>query len=170
MEITWQGLVYILEVFWILTVLFFMREFIESKIYGIRYKRWQEIDTGRYGYVILDKGLTSCTINGMKKSICRANIKSGILYFVSDVAENLKVENATEKYQAYMNSEEFNTVYQNKLLTTLMLSLQNNYLLIILILAGASLALGLYNLYNADTETAKLNYIMWKVNQTYVGN
>jgi hypothetical protein len=91
------------------------------------------------------------------------------MYFVSDNVENLKVEDATDKYQFYCNSEEFDTVYKNKLLQTLMLSLQNNYLLIILLLVGLTILIGGYSLYEIEGQKSQLEFIVWRVNQTYVG-
>jgi hypothetical protein len=169
MAMTYMGIIYFLEFVIVAITLFSMREMISEKINGIRYKKWQEIDTGRRGYTILDKGLNSCSIHGMKKTVNRANIKSNIMYFVSDNVENLKVEDATDKYQFYCNSEEFDTVYKNKLLQTLMLSLQNNYLLIILLLVGLTILIGGYSLYEIEGQKSQLEFIVWRVNQTYVG-
>jgi len=167
MAFTVITVIYLLEFIIIGLVIYMARETITEKMYGIRYKRWQEIDTGRRGYVILDKALNSCSINGMKKSVNRANIKNGVLYFVSDVAENLKVEDARDKYQFYMNSEEFDTVYKNKLLNTLMLSLQNNYLFIILMAVFVTMVIAGYSLYEIEGQKAQLEYIAWRVNQSY---
>lgn len=168
MTVTWQSIAYLMEFMFIGAVLYAFRETIASKVYGIRYKRWQEIDTGRYGYTVLDKALNSCTIHGMKKSINRANINHGVLYFVSDVPENLKLEDAIDKYQCYMNSEEFDTVYKNKLLQTLMLSLQNNNILLILALVLIGIAISGYSLYTIEQMQPKIDYITWRVNQSVV--
>ena len=166
MALTFEGLVYIIEAIVILMALFCFREQISEKMYGVRYKKWQEIDTGRRGYVILDKALNSCTIDGMKKSVNRSNIKNGIMYFSSDVCENLKVEDAKDKYQFYMNSEEFDTVYKNKLLQTLMLSLQNNMVMIVLVVALLCMALTGYLLYEFESQKKTIEYIAWRVNVT----
>ena len=164
--VTWEQIAYMMEFMVIGVALYAFREQIAAKMYGIRYKRWQEIDTGRNGYVVLDKGLNSCTINGMKKSVCRENIRNGVIYFVSDVAENLKVEDARDKYQFYMNSEEFDTVYKNNLLRQLMLSLQSNMILIITVLVAIDIVIGIYNAYSISQVTPKVDYIMWRVNQS----
>lgn len=166
MVITWQTLAYLMEIMFIGAVLFSAREMIISKIYGIRYKRWQEVDTGRYGYVILNKDLNSCKINGMIRPVNRANIVHGVIYFISDVAENVKAEDARDKYQFYMNSEEFDTVYKNKLLQTLMMSLQNDTIMIILVLILISIAIGIYGVYSAEQLKPKIEFIVWKVNNT----
>lgn len=166
MPITWQSLAYLMEFMFIGAILYAFREPIASRVYGIRYKRWQEVDTGRCGYVIIDKALNSCTINGMKKSINRSNINHGVIYFVSDVAENVKVEDARDKYQTYMNSEEFDTVYKNKLLQNLMLSLQNNNIILIIALVLIAVAISGYSLYTIEQIQPKVDYIAWRVNQT----
>lgn len=160
------AMIYFLEFTTIAAVLYAIRETLAERIWGVRFKRWIEIDTGRRGFVQLDKALNSCTIRGMKKSVNRANIKANTLYFVSDVAENLKVEDAKNDYKFYMNSEEFDTVYKNKLLQTLMLSLQNNWLMIILVLALIAVVLSGYNTYEMSKMTNNIDFIAWKVNQT----
>lgn len=167
--LTFEGLAYLLEFCVIAIALYAFREQIASKMYGIRYKRFIVIDTGAQGYVILDKSLNSCTINGMKKTVNRANIQHNIIYYSSDCAENLKVEDMQGRYECYVNSEEFDTVYKNKLLQTLMLSLQNNMLIIITLLVFVSIALGVYYVYTMQDQMAKIDYIVWRVNQTYVG-
>jgi hypothetical protein len=160
--------IYFLEFSTIGAVLYAMRETIAEKMWGVRFKKWVEIDTGRRGYTQLDKALNSCTIRGMKKAVNRANIKNGIMYFVSDCAENLKVEDAKEKYLFYMNSEEFDTVYKNKLLQTLMLSVQNNWLLIITVLCLITLVISGYTEYQISQQKTQIEWIVWKLNQTVI--
>ena len=160
----WIQIVYLLEMIIIALVFFMAKEVIMERIYGVRFKRWIEIDTGRYGYVILDKALDSCKILGQIKTVNRANINRGWLYFVNDNCENLKVEDAKDKYQFYCNSEEFDTVYKNKLLQNLMMSLQTNWLMIIVVLVVISLAIGGYSLYNDSHNTqAKLDYLIAQI-------
>lgn len=166
--VTWEQLVYLLEGMVILTMLYAVREQIMSKIYGVRFKRWIEIDTGRLGYVILNKSLNSCKILGKIRTVNRENIKFNIMYFVSDNVENLKVEDDKNKYSFYCNSEEFDTVYKNKLLETLMLSLQNDKLVMILIAIVLTAGLIGYSIYMNQQTSEQINYIAWKVNQTYV--
>lgn len=168
MTVTWQSIAYLMEFMFIGAVLYAFRETIASKVYGLRYKRWTEIDTGRYGYVILNKGLNSCVVNGMVRSINRKNIFHGMIYLISDVAENVTIEDARDKYQCYMNSEEFDTVYKNKLLQTLMLSLQNNNILLILALILIVAAISGYSLYTIEQMQPKIDYITWRVNQSVV--
>lgn len=166
--VTWEQLAYMMEGLVVLTMLYSVRESLMSKLYGIRFKRWVEIDTGRMGYTILNKGLNSCKIFDKIKTVNRANIKYNVMYFVSDNIENLAVEDAKEKYQFYCNSEEFDTVYKNKLLETLMLSLQNNKLLWLLILSMLMLGAAAYIIYTGQQDTAKIDWLVWKVNSTYV--
>lgn len=165
MALTFMALLYLMEFLVIALMLYAARESLLEKIYGIRFKRWQEIDTGRRGYVILDKGLKSCTINGMKRTVSRENISHGVMYFVSDVVENLKVEDAKDKYRFYMNTEEFDTVYKNKILQTLMLSMQTNYLLILLILIAISIVIGIYNAYTLYQMKPSLDYVVIRVGE-----
>lgn len=166
MAVSWQQLAVLMEMLFIAAMIFAFRETIISRMYGVRYKRWQEIDTGRMGYTILSKGLNSCKINGMIKSVNRANIKNGVMYFVSDVAENLKAEDARDKYQFYMNSEEFDTVYKNNLLRQLMLSLQSNMITILMVLVFIAIVIEIYNAYTLSQMMPKLDYVVWRVNQS----
>lgn len=162
----WIQIMYLLEGIIMFLVFYIAREIILERIYGVRFKHWLEIDTGRFGYVILDKGLDSCTIMGQKKTINRNNIMRGWMYFVNDCCENLKVEDAKDKYQFYCNSEEFDTVYKNKLLQNLMMSLQTNWLMIILFVVIIGVAIGGYSMYNdAHNTQAKLDFLISQVNQ-----
>lgn len=165
--VTWEQMAYLMEGIVVIAILYAFRVEIISKMYGIRFKRWIEIDTGRMGYTILNKSLNSCNILGMIRTVNRANIKFNVMYFVSDNVENLKVEDAKDKYQFYCNSEEYDTVYKNKLLETLMLALQNNWLMIILFAVILVAAIAGYSLYQDQQTTAKIDWLVWKVNQTY---
>jgi len=165
--VTWEQMAYLMEGIVVIAILYAFRVEIISKMYGIRFKGWIEIDTGRMGYTILNKSLNSCNILGMIRTVNRANIKFNVMYFVSDNVENLKVEDAKDKYQFYCNSEEYDTVYKNKLLETLMLALQNNWLMIILFAVILVAAIAGYSLYQDQQTTAKIDWLVWKVNQTY---
>jgi len=166
--VTYEQIALFMEMVAFGAILYAFREKLSRGMYGVRHKRWQEIDTGRRGYVVLDKAMNSCTINNTKKSVNRANITGGIIYFVSTLAENVKLEDCKEKYSFYMNSEEFDTVYKNKLLQNLMLSLQSNFLMIIVILVILAIMIGAYNAYTMYQMTPKVEFIVWAVNQSVI--
>lgn len=168
MELTWMQLSWIFETMLIFSIIYSSREILLQRIYGVRFKRWVEVDTGRQGYVILDKTLTSCKILGSIKSVNRANIVNGIMYFVRDNAENLKLENAETKWEYYCNSDEFDTVFKNQLLKQLLYIFEKNYIMIILVLVVVAIAISGYNIYLTRQEQQALDWIAWKVNQTYV--
>lgn len=165
--VTWEELAYLMEGLVIITMLYSVREQLISKIYGIRFKRWTEIDTGRCGYTILNKSLNSCKILDKIRTVNRENIKYNMMYFVSDNVENLKLEDDKSKYLAYCNTEEFDTVYKNKLLETLMLSLQNNKLVLILIAIVITAGLVGYSIYMNNQTADQIRFIAWRVNSTY---
>lgn len=165
--VTWEQMAYLMEGMVLLTMLYSVRETLISKFYGIRFKRWVEIDTGRVGYTILNKSLNSCKILNQIRTVNRANIKFNIMYFVSDNIENLKVEDVKDKYEFYCNSEEFDTVYKNKLLETLMLSLQNNKLFLILIAVSITAAMVIYSIYMNNQTAEQIRFIARSVNSTY---
>lgn len=165
--VTWEQLVYGLEAIIIILMVYSVREKIIKEMYGIRFKRWVEIDTGRMGYTILNKSLNSCKILNQIRTVNRENIKSNIMYFVSDNVENLKLEDDKSKYLAYCNSDEFGTVYYNKLIETLMLTLKNKELMLILIFSVAAAAMIGYSIYIGQQDTAKIDWLVWKVNSTY---
>ncbi len=167
-EITWMQLAWIFETMFILSVVYSIREILLQRIYGVRFKRWVEIDTGRHGYAILDKTLTNCKILGSTKTVNRANIVMGIMYFEHDNAENLKLENAPGKWQYYCNSDEFDTVFKNQLLKQLLYIFEKNYILIILVLVVVAIAISGYNMYLIRQQQQLTDFIAWKVNQTYV--
>ncbi len=167
LDVSWQFMATLFEMLFIGAIAYSLREQIISKIYGVRYKKYIEIDTGRQGYTILDKALNSCSIMGMTKSVNRANIKHNVLYFVSDNAENLAIEDAKDKWQYYCNSEEFDTVYKNKLLQQLLFVLEKNLILIIIVLVGISIAVGIYNAYTDYQMQPKIDFIAGMVNSTY---
>ena len=166
MNLDWFQIAMIYETLFIVTLLYSMRETIKEKIYGVRYKRWLEIDTGRFGSTVLDKSLDSCDIMGQKKSVSRANIQHGWMFFVNDNAENLKIENDYKKYTAYCNSEEFDTVNKNTVLKSLVLIMESKTILLILILAGLAVAGEIYLIYLGQQDRAVLDWVAWKVNQT----
>lgn len=167
-ELTWMQLAWLFEILFILSIVYAIREILLERIYGARFKRWIEIDTGRHGYVILDKTLTNCRILGQTRTVNRANIEKGFMYFVLDCTENLKLEDAKEKWQYYCNSDEFDTVFKNQLLRQLMYVLEKNYILIILVLVIVGIAISGYNIYLQRQQQQVIEWIAWKVNQTYV--
>lgn len=168
MELTWMHLAWIFEILFILSVVYSIREILLQRIYGVRFKRWVEIDTGRYGYAILDKTLTNCKVLGAIKTVNRANIVNGFMYFVRDNVENLKLEDAEGKWEYYCNSDEFDTVFKNQLLKQLLYIFEKNYILIILVLVIVAIAISGYNTYITRQQQQLIDFIAWKVNQTYV--
>lgn len=123
------------------------KEKILNSIYGIRYKKYVEIDTGRYGDCILSKNLDSVKIHEQVKSVNLKNRIGNILIFSEDIAENLKCEYDNGKALFYMNSNEFDNLYKNKILEQLMYIKEKNLIMIILILSGIGIALNIYNSY-----------------------
>jgi hypothetical protein len=161
----WYQIAMLFEFMFIGAIMYSFREQIISRIYGVRYKRWIELDTGRYGYTILDKSLDHCKIMGQTKTISRKNILHGILYFVNDNVENLKLEPDNNKWLAYCNSEEFDTVYKNKLLEQLMLIMERNWIIMILIVSIITLGMVGYMAYMMNQYAGQLTYLVGKVNE-----
>ena len=147
--------------------MFAFRENIAKAMYGVRYKKWLELDTGRSGYVILDKSMDTCKIMGQRKAVKRENILNGWIYFVNENAENMKLENAPDKWQYYCNSEEFDTVYKNKLLQTLMLVMEANIVKIIMLLMIVCIIAVGYCAYQIMLMDEKITFLVAQV-QAYV--
>jgi uncharacterized metal-binding protein len=165
-EITWMNIAMVFQMAFILSILYAFREQINARIYGVRYKKWVEIDTGRQGYVILNKSLDHCKILGQTKTINRKNIQNNIIYFVNDCAENLKLDPENDRWIAYCNSEEFDTVFKNKLLEHLMMIMERNIIKFILILSIISVGLSAYTTYTGLQDQEKINFLVQAV-QSY---
>jgi hypothetical protein len=166
-ELTWFQLVMILEFVWILTVLYGIRETIAERIYGVRYKRWVEIDTGRMGYCILSKNLSKCTILGVKRTVARENILNNVMYFVTDNVENLKLSQADyQKWECYCNTDEFDTVYKTHLLGQFLYIFEKNYILFVLFLVILVGGIAGYGVYQGIQQNDMLLFIAQKVNET----
>lgn len=165
-EITWMQLAWIFEILFILAVFFAMREVVLERIYGVRFKHWIEIDTGRYGYVILDKSLTTAKIMGINRTIAQENIVKGIIYYQRDNVENLKLESAEHgKWEYYCNTEEFDTVSKNQLLRQLLYVLEKNYILAILIVVFISLMVLVYNVYQVHQQQQDVLYLIQRIGE-----
>ena len=170
MSFEWFQIAMIYETLFIVTLLYSMRETIKEKIYGVRYKLWLEIDTGRFGSTVLDKALNHCGVMGKEKGVNRENILHNWLFYRSDCAENLKIENDDSKYTAYCNSEEFDTVYKNSVIKSMMYIMESKTILLILVLVGLALAGEIYLIYSGQQDRAVLDWVAWKVNQTNAAN
>ena len=127
-------------------IFYLLKDTIYSRIYGVRYKRYVEIDTGRIGYCILSKDLDVTKIRGITKSIKYENIDHGIIYTYNNLAENVKTEYANDKARFYMNSNEFHTVISNDVYQRLLITKAEQLITIIFALSCltflAMLALG----------------------------
>lgn len=167
-EISWMQLAWLYETLFILAVFFAFREVILERIYGVRFKRWIEIDTGRHGYIILDKALNSAKIMGTTRTIAQENILKGFIYYIRDCVENLKLESASfdrKKWQYYCNTEEFDTVSKNQLLRQLLYVLEKNYIVAILILVVITLAVSAYSVYQIHQQQAAIGYLIQKIGE-----
>jgi len=160
-DITWETYAYFWEIMFVVVILASMKATIMERIYGIQFKKWIEIDTGRSGYTILDKSLDKCKIKGQIKTVHRPNILHGWLYFKNDNCENLKMEEGTNSY--YCNSEEFDTVYKNKLFEQLMLLMQKNLIYLVIILVVIAILIGAYDAYILNQNSEILKYMVGKI-------
>lgn len=161
--VTWQTLAMLFEGLFVLTALFAVRETIIERLYGVRFKRWVEIDTGRRGTTILDKSLDKCKIMGQVKTVNRKNIVGNMMFFVNDNCENLKIETNNDKWLAYCNSEEFDTVFKNQMLAQLMLIMERNlikFMFLILLITFVAVA---YVAYGQMQMKDQVTYLVQEV-------
>ncbi len=171
MDVTWQQLAMIYEGLFILMFIYAFREFIISKIYGVKFKRWLILDTGESGYSILNKSLNEWKIQGQKRSVSYSNLLRGWAFYTHDNAENLKMvkpESDDSKWTYYCNTDEYNSNTQTRIFQMLLFVLEKNYILIILGLVVLSIAVTGYGIYLNNQQQSYLEYIAWRVNQTVV--
>ena len=161
--ITWQQLAMLFEGLFVLVVLYSAREMLMERLYRVRFKRWIELDTGRHGYVILNKSLDHCKIMGQTKTVNRKNILHGFMYFVNDNAENLKVEPDNDKWLAYCNSEEFDTVFKNQMLSQLMLIMEKRLITIMFVVLLLSFAAIAYVAYGQMQMKDQITFLVQAV-------
>lgn len=141
-------IMYIYTFIIICSIAYIMRNSIRKLIYGdARIKRYIIIDTGETGYTTLNEDRNLCTINGKLRSVNVSNIIKGIIYFVDDSAENMKMESATPKrWEFYCNSDEFDTIGKNNILRQFLYIAEKNYLMITLVIVSILLFLSMYSL------------------------
>lgn len=161
--VTWEQLAMFWQGMFVLALLYSIRETILSRIYGVRFKRWIEIDTGRFGYTILDKSLDKCKILNQMKTVSRKNILNNFMYFVNDNCENLKLEPNNDKWLAYCNSEEFDTVFKNQMLQQLMLIMERSIIKIILIMSIITFVALIYVAYGQMQMKDQVTYLVQEV-------
>lgn len=168
MDVTWQQMSMIYELLFIIMFLYAFREFILSKIWGVRFKRWLILDTGESGYGELNKSLTEWKVQGQKRSVNYNNLFHGWAFYTHDNAENLKIENDAGKWKYYCNTDEYNSNTNTRIFQMLLFVLEKNYILIILALVVISIAVTGYGIYLNNQQQSYLEYIAWRVNQTAV--
>ena len=162
----WQQYAMLFELLFVVSVIYNFRETIIEKYYGVRFKRWLIIDTGQSGYTILNKALNSCNIMKTPRSVAYDNIQRGWLYYTHDCAENLKIVNDNTQWTTYCNTEEFNTVNQTKIFQMLLYVMEKNWIVIIAILVGVSIAVSGYVAYTQHNQQQYFDYIVYQLNQT----
>lgn len=171
MNLEWMHIAWIYEILFILTLLFTLRELIQEKIYGVRFKRWLIIDTGQSGYAILNKALNEWTIMGQKRAVAFENIQRGWVYYTHDNAENLrldqvKIDNEYPKYTAYCNTEEYNSNLNTKVFQMLLYIAEKRLLSVIVILIGLCLAASVFGAYTAYQQQSQISYIVSRVSSS----
>jgi len=170
MALEWMHIAWIYEILFLLTLFYALRELIQEKIYGVRFKRWLIIDTGQYGYALLNKALNEWTILGQKRAVAFENIQRGWVFYTHDNAENLtlepvKIENDYTKYTAYCNTEEYNTNLQTKIFQMLLYINEKKWLVIITMIVAVSFIVGIYGAYMTFKQQELVNYIAGQVTQ-----
>lgn len=162
MQLEWMHIAWIYQTLFLLAVFYALREFIKEKVYGVRYKRWIEVDTGRQGSTILEKGLNSCKIMGMERTVSQENILRGVMYFTHDCVENLKIDATTDnkKWVAYCNTEEFDTVKRNTLLKQLLYIMEGKQIGVILAIVAVLLILAFYIAYNSYNDHQNIQILL----------
>lgn len=116
-------------------------------VYGDRCKKYVMIDSGKIGECILSKDGTKTKIKGIIKSVNDKNIKEDVLYFDSNLAENLMIEYNNDKAEYYQNSKEFDTLLKNNILEKLMITQAEKLIQIITIIMIVVVILVLYEVF-----------------------
>lgn len=170
MQLEWMHIAWIYESLFILTLIYALRELIQEKLNGVRFKRWLIIDTGQSGYGILNKSLNEWKVMGQKRSVAFENIQRGWVFYTHDNAENLKLEqvkidNDYSKYTAYCNTDEFNTTVNTKVFQMLLYIAEKGLLNIIIVIAALGLAASIFGAYTIYQQQGTINYIASRLSQ-----
>lgn len=150
-------MIYILEMLVMVLGVLFIKPEIMKSIYGKRYKHYIEIDTGRHGYCVLSKDNKNVKITGTTRAVNYRNIEHDTLYFYSGLAENVKTEYDNEKALFYMNSNEYDTLFNNNVYQKLMITKAENLISIITLIVVITLVVTVYTAYNSMSVNPALN-------------
>lgn len=126
--------------------LLLMKESIKKSLFKKRMIDCVVVDTGELGKIVFKKDFSTGKFKGIERVYNKERVYNGVIYYESDNVEPLSIEKAINKYQFYCNTNEFDTITNNRLLEKLMYVKEKNLLIIALVLSGISV-LGIALLY-----------------------